>query len=154
VVELAAAEEEVDAGGECVGVVGGAEGVVDVEQGRVGRGAAGGHGLRGVRRPLPLQRALPPGLGGRRVFAGEVAHDLGGPADRAPLDLHRLAVLPLVPLGKAVLEFVADGFVVRRDDDEQGVAVMPGGAGVGAPQRKGQRHDRGEERQDGDVFQH
>ena len=91
-------------------------------------------------------RALPPALHRADVLGGEVAHDLGGAADVAPVDAGGAAVVPFVPGAEAVGELLADRLVVWRDDDEDGIALAPDARlGRLAEDERQRDHDHGRE---------
>ena len=158
----AAAEPEVHAGGEGLGVVGGAEGLVEGEAGGpvvVGDAVGAAGGVEGAAEDDAFAvgapgaaLSLPPGLEGGDELALDVAGDLGGAADVPPVDEDRLAVARLVPAGEADAEFVADGLVVGGDDDEDGVAVAPLLAVGLAAEPEGEGDDEGDGGDDEPVF--
>src|SRR4029079_4640047 len=60
---------------------------------------------------------------GRHVFARDVACDLARAARRPPVDQNPFTGALMMRRRKRAAEFVADGFVVRRDDDERPIAA-------------------------------
>ena len=80
-----------------------------------------GEGVRHLVAPSALERVGPVVLERCRVFAIEVARDLARAADDPPVDENRFAGLLPVPALEAEPELVADGLVVRRDDDQRDV---------------------------------
>jgi hypothetical protein len=76
-----------------------------------------------LRAPRFAEGARPVMFECRHVFALEKTRDLTRAAHDPPVDRDRAAGPALVPVRKSPREFVADGFVVRRDDDQRVVRL-------------------------------
>ena len=153
-VDLAAAKKQVDLAGDFVGTI-----RRTVSLPYLGRRLVlGWRGprqvVRGRRGPGFVHVVGPPRLRRGGVFTGEIAADLGRAADVPPIDLHRLAVVLLVPLGKSLGELVADRLVVRRHDRQHRVARLPLPGRRRPAENERKRDDDREQGDDGKVADH
>src|SRR5690606_26641644 len=74
--------------------------------------------------PVPPLHVLPVVLKRRDVFRLQEAGDLAGAADYAPINTHRAPGAGAIPIAKRDGVFMANGFVVWRDDDQRVVGLF------------------------------